>query len=113
MKQEYVLKRPLITEKTLAAASFGRYTFEVDSQASKPEISRAVQQAFNVHVLGVKTVNLKGKSRRVGRKRIQVLTSPRTKAVVQLAASEKIDLFTVPGQEEVKPHEVKKEKTEK
>ena len=102
MNRNQILKRPVITEKSLSQAALGRYTFEVESRARKKEISQAVQRAFGVHVLRVWTINLKGKKRRVGPRRKEAITSSWTKAIVQLKPEEKIDLFTVPGQEEAK-----------
>lgn len=102
MKQTQVLKRPVITEKSLMAATFGQYTFEVDTQAKKPEIARAIEKAFGVHVKSLKTINLKGKKRRFGRRRAEIALPDKAKAIAKLAQGEKIDLFSVPGQEEVK-----------
>jgi len=102
MRTDQVLKRPIITEKSLSEAALGKYTFEVNSKGRKREIKQAVEEAFGVHVLSVRTVNLKGKKRRVGPRRKTAITSELTKAVVQLTQGEKIDLFTVPGQEEAK-----------
>lgn len=102
MKEEQILKRPVITEKSLAAASLGKYTFAVSGKAKKGEIAKAIEKTFGVHVVSVKTVNLKGKKRRVGPRRRIVATSFLTKAIVELLPGEKIDLFTVPGQEEAK-----------
>ncbi len=102
MKQTQILKKPVITEKSLAQAALGRYTFEVDGQAHKREIAQVIERTFSVHVLGVKIINLKGKKRRFGPKRKEVITASYTKAIAQLKPEEKIDLFTVPGQEEAK-----------
>lgn len=102
MRTDQILKRPIITEKSLSEAALGKYTFEVNSKGRKREIKQAVEEAFGVHVLSVRTVNLKGKKRHFGPKRRIATTSSVTKAVVQLAPGEKIDLFTVPGQEETK-----------
>lgn len=102
MRTDQILKRPIITEKSLAEAALGNYTFEVDGRARKSEIAQAVELVFGVHVKGVRTVNLKGKKRHFGPRRRIATTPSVTKAVVQLAPGEKIDLFAVPGQEEVK-----------
>jgi large subunit ribosomal protein L23 len=87
-----VLKRPLITEKAvIAKEQFGRYAFEVDLQATKHAIRRAVEAFFKVKVKDVKTMIVRGKVRRVGRyfgKRPNW-----KKAVVTLASGQKIDLF--------------------
>ncbi len=63
-----ILKRPLITERALNAQEMNKYTFEVDSRASKREIKEAVESAFGVKVTSVNTVNIRG--RRVQRQRM-------------------------------------------
>lgn len=92
----------MITEKSLSLAARGKYTFEVKSQAKKPQIAQAVEETFGVHVISLKTVNLPGKKRHSGRRRREITTTTKSKAIVQLAPEEKIDLFTVPGGEEAK-----------
>jgi large subunit ribosomal protein L23 len=43
-----VLRRPIITEKSTLLGEMGRYVYEVDSVASKPDIAKAVEWAFDV-----------------------------------------------------------------
>lgn len=93
MDLTYVLKRPLVTEKSTLSLSKGKYTFEVDRQATKKEITKAVEDTFGVHVKGVQTITKRGKTRRIGRARIKTLQSDWKKAIVQLAEGEKIDIF--------------------
>ncbi|MCP9846131.1 50S ribosomal protein L23 [Synechococcus sp. Lug-A] len=86
-----VIRRPLITEKATRALELNQYTFEVDPRAAKPDIKAAVEHLFDVHVIGVSTMNPPRRARRVGRfagKRAQV-----KKAVVRLAAGNAIQLF--------------------
>lgn len=78
-----VIKQPIITEKSTAQASQGKYTFEVDKKASKGEIKRAVEELFGVKVLDVRTANIRGKGVRGDWK----------KAVVTLKEGDKIDIF--------------------
>lgn len=87
-----VIKRPIISEKSTALAEVaGKYVFEVAKQANKQEIRDAVQRLFNVKVLGIRTVTMHGKVKRVG----QFLTkrSNWKKAIVTLAEGQKIDFF--------------------
>ncbi|HGY5533475.1 MAG: 50S ribosomal protein L23 [Prochlorococcus sp.] len=86
-----VIRRPLITEKATSALEKNQYTFEVDHRAAKPDIKAAVEQLFDVRVVGISTMNPPRRSRRVGRftgKRAQV-----KKAVVRLAEGNTIQLF--------------------
>jgi large subunit ribosomal protein L23 len=64
---------------------------KVNSQANKIEIKEAMEKLFNVKVTKVRTANMTGKSKRVG-KHIG-LTSNWKKAVVTLAAGEKLDFL--------------------
>lgn len=86
-----VIRRPLITEKATQALELNQYTFEVDHRAAKPDIKAAVEELFEVKVVGVSTMNPPRRTRRVGRfagKRAQV-----KKAVVRLAEGDAIQLF--------------------
>ena len=86
-----VIRRPLITEKATSALEQNQYTFEVDHRSSKPDIKAAVEQLFDVRVVGISTMNPPRRSRRVGRftgKRAQV-----KKAIVRLAEGNTIQLF--------------------
>ena len=87
-----VLKRPIITEKTsLQASALHRYTFEVDRRANKHLVKEAVEAAFNVEVTAVNIMNVRGKSRRMGR---QVgRTRDWKKAVVTLKPGQSIEYF--------------------
>jgi len=86
-----VIRRPLITEKATRALELNQYTFEVDHRAAKPDIKAAVEELFDVKVVGVSTMYPPRRTRRVGRfavKRAQVKI-----AVVRLAEGNAIQLF--------------------
>ena len=101
MDLSQVLLKPVITEKSLAQAAQGRYTFFVHPQASKGQIKQAVQQFFKVDVVKVRTINLQGKRRRVGRYRTLTKKLPdRKKAIVQLKPGQKIPLFEAGSQKQ-------------
>jgi len=86
-----VLKRPVITEKSLAQARNGQYTFAVDIRANKHEIKQAVEKAFSVRVVSVSAMVIPGKRRRWGR---HLTHTPRwKKAIVTLAEGERIEAF--------------------
>lgn len=87
-----VLRRPLLTEKTdIQSDTENRYTFEVDRRANKVQIKQAVETAFDVKVVAVNVINVPGKKRRLGR---QIGRTPSwKKAIVTLAAGERIQLF--------------------
>ena len=50
-----VLRRPVVTEKTTILSESRKYAFEVHKKATKPQIKRAVEAAFDVKVTGVNT----------------------------------------------------------
>lgn len=91
MEARDILIRPLITENTTQLMAEGKYTFVVAKQANKIEIAKAVADIFKVKVEGVNTVNVTGKTKRMGR------TSGKRpdykKAIVKLAAGESIEFF--------------------
>ncbi len=86
-----VIIRPVISEKSYELMEQGRYSFEVDKRASKPEIARAVSDIFNVTVTGVNTMNVSGKPRRVRWRR--GLTRSWKKAIVTLKQGDSIEFF--------------------
>lgn len=86
-----VLIRPLITEKTTALMQDNKYTFVVPLTANKVEIRQAVEQVFKVKVLDVNTTRVMGKFKRMGR--TQGKRPDYKKAIVKLAAGERIEFF--------------------
>ena len=90
-----ILKRPIVTEKMTTLQEKGQYAFEVVSSANKISIARAVEQKFNVTVVGVRTVRHKGKpkSQMTRRGRFTGRTSSWKKAIVKLKEGDKIEFF--------------------
>lgn len=91
--------RAVITEKSMALAAKGKFTFIVDQSASKTAIQKEVEMLFSVHVEAIKTTVVKGKTKRVGTRRTEVVQTPWKKAIVLLTQGEKIDLFELGGGE--------------
>ena len=86
-----VLLAPVISEKSYGLIDEGKYTFLVRPDANKTEIKIAVEQVFNVKVESVNTANRPGK-----RKRTRTGFGKRNdtkRAIVSLAAGDRIDLF--------------------
>lgn len=84
--------KPVITEKSLSEAKEGNYTFYVDKRLNKNQIKMLVEATFDVTVTKVRTLNVKGESKRnsLGKKKI---VKPRKKAIVTLGEKDSIDLF--------------------
>ena len=93
MKDHYsILKKPLITEKSnLMKDELNQIAFEVDKRANKIEIKESIEKIFNVHVIKVHTLTMKGKKKRVGRS--QGRRPDWKKAVITLKEGETIDFF--------------------
>ncbi len=87
-----IIRRPLITERNMHRVEVrNQYTFEVAPTANKVQIRLAIQKLFNVRVVNVNTVNVKGKLKRRG---WHFHTAGKMKkAVVTLHADDKIDLL--------------------
>ena len=62
-----IIKRPIITEQSMAETEAKKYTFEVAKDANKIEIAKAVEEIFGVKVAKVNTLNMQGKEKRTGR----------------------------------------------
>lgn len=94
-----IIKRPLITEKSMLLARSNFYTFEVDKNATKIQIGKKIAEKFGVKVLSVKTINVKGvtKSQRKVRKSYQ--THGIKKAMVRVAKGQTIAMFETPKEE--------------
>jgi large subunit ribosomal protein L23 len=86
-----VLKRPIVTEKSHLLGEQGRYVFEVDSGASKHDIAKAVEWAFDVKVVKVNTLTVPGKVKRYGQRPSK--QPDWKKAIVSLQAGDTIQLF--------------------
>ncbi len=89
--QEIVI-RPLITEKTLRIAEReNAYTFQVATTANKVQVRDAIERIFDVSVTGVRTQNMVGKFRRMGRS--FGATSNWKKAVVKVKEGDTIEFY--------------------
>ncbi|HPL63957.1 MAG: 50S ribosomal protein L23 [Syntrophales bacterium] len=87
-----IIKKPLVTEKsTIARDEANKYAFEVDSRANKIEIKKAIETIFKVKVVEVRTMNMAGKRKRIGR--IIGRKSDWKKAIVTLAPGASIGIF--------------------
>ncbi|MAY82028.1 MAG: 50S ribosomal protein L23 [Deltaproteobacteria bacterium] len=87
-----VLIRPILTEKTTRLeAGENVYTFEVGVAANKHQIKEAVQSVFGVNVEDVRTMVVRGKSKRFGR--YYGKRSNWKKAFVRLSDGDSLNFF--------------------
>ena len=85
-----ILLAPVVSEKSsMAADGANSFTFKVAADATKPEISAAVEMLFDVKVEKVQTSNVSGKRKRFGK--IQGKRKDWKKAMVRLQAGQDID----------------------
>ena len=88
-----VILEPVVSEKSYALMETGVYTFVVHPDANRIEIRNAVEEIFGVRVAKVNTLNRHGKRKR-NRRNFSYGTRTSTKrAIVTLAAGDRIDLF--------------------
>lgn len=100
MKDPYsIVKRPLVTEKSMGLSGFGKYAFEVDINANKVEIADAVHRIFSVDVIKVNTLRVNGKAKQGatrtnrGQRRTQGATPDWKKAYVTIKPGQRIQIF--------------------
>jgi len=92
MEPRKIVRRALITEKgTQIREAANQYLFEVDPKANKLQIKKAIEIIFSVKVEEVRTVGMKGKTKRLG---VHVGRRPHwKKAIVTLKEGQSIELF--------------------
>ncbi len=87
-----IIRRPLVTEKsTQQKEAHNQYVFEVQREANKIEIQKAVERLFKVKVTQVRTSNALGKVKRLGRKYGK--RPDWKKAIVTLKEGDRIEFF--------------------
>ena len=95
MNARAIIIRPVISEKSYALLSAGKYTFRVHERSNKTQVRQAIEEIFGVRVTGVRTAWVKPKPKRRG-----YTTGTRRrwkKAIVTLHPEDSIELFE--GQE--------------
>ena len=86
-----IIKAPVVTEKSAKLAQEeNKFAFYVDPKSNKTEIKAAIEKIFGVKVLGISTINVVPKKKRVGR--YTGLTNRKKKAIVKLAEGQTIEL---------------------
>lgn len=91
MREYDVLKKPLVSEKSMMLMAENKYSFEVSKGANKYEIKDAVEKLFDVTVLNVTTRTIRGKIKKQGR--YEGKRPDMKKAIVTLKDGDKIQVF--------------------
>lgn len=107
-----IIKKPIISEKSMLLAKSGLYTFVVSEKARKIEIAQAIENKFGVNVVSVKTVNLKQEKRPQRTRRGTITIPGYKKALVGLKSGQKIAIFE-PAKEDTKAEEEQEVKEKK
>ena len=100
MVAEDIILAPVVTEKSSSEIQDGKYTFKVNKKATKIDIKMAVEKLFDVKVLNVNTISVKGKEKRVGRNVGK--TSDWKKAIVTIDTNAGEKSYLTKGGKEVK-----------
>ena len=66
MDATQIIIRPIVSEKSYVLATVNKYTFRVHDDAHKTQVKQAIEELFDVKVLDVKTMSVKGKPKRRG-----------------------------------------------
>ena len=91
MHASQVILAPIVSEKSYAASTRGSYTFKVHPDSHKTQIRQAVEELFGVKVERVNVIKVQAKPKRRGA--IKGTRQGWKKAVVQLRAGDKIEIF--------------------
>ncbi len=86
-----IIKKVMITEKGSQLSAQNRYLLEVATDATKPQIALAAEKKFGVHVLAVRTINVKGGLRYIRGTRRAVTEPTYKKAIVTVKDGERIE----------------------
>ena len=88
-----IIKRVILSEKGSRLSALNQYFLEVERDATKPQIRQAVEEKFGVHVLAVRTANMKGGLRTIRGTRRQKVESTWKRAIVEVKAGERIEML--------------------
>ena len=89
------LKKPLISEKAIYTQSLGKYTFVVDKDASKDQITSEFKKVFGITPQAVNTVTIKGKIKTNWKNRRPINKPDVKKAIITVGKDKKIDMLTL------------------
>lgn len=102
VRPDYVIKKAVLSEKSLLLSQKKIYTLEVDIKATKLEVKKALKDVFGVDVVGINTSVLRGKMARKARAR----TGKNGAVTVKLPNVKKAFVRLKDGQELPTPTEV-------
>ena len=86
----FIIKKPLITEKSTDSGKLGKYVFVVENYATKPEIKKAIKQMYKVDAVSVNIIKRPSKRKRMGN--VKGHQKGYKKAIVTLKKGQKIEM---------------------
>lgn len=86
----FIVKKPLVTERSTDLSKLGKYVFMVEGSATKPEVKKAVKEIYKVDVVSVNIVNKPSKKKRMGS--LKGHQKGYKKAIVTLKKGQKIEI---------------------
>jgi len=96
----HILKRPIVTERSLALANKDNtYTFQVSMAASKNQVKTLIEALYDVTVVRVRTIVSQPQKYKTGKRRLLKTTAKSKKALVTLKEGQTLSVFDVGGQE--------------
>ncbi|MST04050.1 MAG: 50S ribosomal protein L23 [Candidatus Pacebacteria bacterium] len=88
---KFLIKKPIITEKSVSEAKIGKYVFLVENNATKPEVKKALKVIYKVDTVKINIVNARPKTKRMGN--YHYSKSGYKKAIVTLKKGQKLDIL--------------------
>jgi large subunit ribosomal protein L23 len=86
-----IIKKVMITEKGSQISVYNQYMLEVAKDATKPQIAEAAEKKFGVHVLAVRTANIKGGLKYIRGTRRAIKEATYKRAIVTVKDGERIE----------------------
>ncbi|MDO8430139.1 MAG: 50S ribosomal protein L23 [bacterium] len=88
---KFLIKKPIVTEKSTDLGALNKYVFLVDEKITKSEAKKVLEKIYNVQILRTNVINVKGKTRRLGN---NVGIKPGYKKIIAtLAKGQKLDIL--------------------
>lgn len=88
----FIIKKPIVTEKSAALGNLGQYVFMVEKNASSNEVKKMVKNVYNVDPIRVNIINVKPRFGRYGRTRTETRPAYK-KAIVSIKKGQTIDIM--------------------
>ncbi|HEY4523666.1 MAG TPA: 50S ribosomal protein L23 [Candidatus Paceibacterota bacterium] len=92
MINQFIIKKPIVTEKSASLGNLGQYVFMVEKNASSAEIKKMVKSVYHVNPVRVNIINVKPRFGRYGRIKTETRSAYK-KAIVTIKKGQTIDIL--------------------